>query len=138
MILVLVLTVVGVARNSPAWASSLLASGQPSGAAQPLSEIIITESASYYVGSLCEFNVVYMGSGASAEAAVDVPAEVSREVPYSYEDELYLAGCHIVHYTMGEITREMSPTYGSWEVCFGDRPDVQLTIYNYLDDPETG
>ncbi len=133
VVLVLVLAVIGVAKNAPVWASTL-----PSGRAQPLSEITITESGSYTVGGLCQFNVVYTGSGASASIAVDVPKEVSREVPNSSEDQLYLAGCHIVHFTMGEATREMSPAYGSWEVCFGDRSDAQLTIYYYLDDPENG
>ncbi len=129
VVLVLVLTVIGVARNSPAWAS-----GQPSGAARPLSEIDVTESGTFTVGGLCEFNAVYTGSGASAKLAVDVPADVSRKVPYSYEDQLYLAGCHVVHSVMDVVTAEMSPTYGSWEVCFGDRPDEQLTIYYYPDD----
>lgn len=129
VVLVLVLTVIGVARNSPAWAS-----GQPSGAARPLSETDVTESGTYTVGGLCEFNAVYMGSGASAKLAVDVPADVSRQVPYSYEDQLYLAGCHVVHSVMDVVTAEMIPTYGSWEVCFGDRPDEQLTIYYYPDD----
>jgi hypothetical protein len=144
VVLVLALTVIGVARNNPAWASSLLTSDQPSGAAQPLSKITITESGSYTIGGLCQFNVVYTGSGASADVAVDVPAEISRKVPFSYEGVLYLAGCHIVHYTLdmatgkNKVIREMSPAYGSWEVCFGDRPDEQLTIYYYLDDPETG
>lgn len=139
VVLILTVTVVGVARNSPVWAG-----GQPSGAALPFAEIDVTESGSYYVGGLCQFNVVYTGSGASATAAVDIPAEESRKVPYSYTDELYLAGCHIVHSTLEtatgakKITREMSPAYGSWEVCFGDRPDVELTIYYYLDDPENG
>ena len=138
VVLVLVLTVVGVARNSPAWASSLLASEQPSGALQSLAGIAINETGSYYIGGLCVFNVVYTHSGASATVAVDVPAEISRKVPFSYEDDLYLAGCHVVHYTMDRVTREMSAAYGSWEVCFGDRPDEQLTIYYYLDNPDTG
>jgi hypothetical protein len=144
VVLALALAVIGVARNNPAWASSLPVSEQRTGVAQPLSEIIITESGSYYVGGLCEFKTLYKGSGASAKVAIDVPAEESRKVPFAYEDELYLAGCHVVHYTLdmdtGEkkITREMSPAYGSWEVCFGDRPDVELMIYYYLDDPETG
>jgi hypothetical protein len=113
-------------------------SGDPSGAAQPLSEITVTASGSYTIGGLCEFNVVYTGSEASAKVAVDVPAQVSRKVPFSYDDQLYLAGCHVVHSVTNVVTREMSPTYGSWEVCFGDRPDEQLTIYYYLDNPETG
>jgi hypothetical protein len=138
VVLVLVLTIAGVARNNPAWADSLLSSSQPSAAAQPLSEITVVETGSYFVGGLCQFNAVYMGSGASAKLAIDVPAEESRKIPYAYEDELYLAGCHVVHSVMGEVTRKMSPAYGSWEVCFGDRPDVELKVYYYLDDPENG
>lgn len=133
VILVLVLTAIGVAKNAPAWASTL-----PAGAVQPLSEITVTESGSYTVGGLCQFNAVYTGSGASASVAVDVLDGTSQNVPNSSEDQLYLAGCHIVHFTMGEIMREMSPAYGSWEVCFGDRSDARLTIYYYLDDPENG
>ncbi|MBI3162989.1 MAG: hypothetical protein HYZ23_10780 [Chloroflexi bacterium] len=140
----LLLTIVGVARSNPAWASSLLKSDQPSAAALPPIEIDVSESGSYYVGGLCEFNALYTSTGASAKAAVDVPAEESRNVPYGYDGELYLAGCHIIHYVLDAATndkketREMSPTYGSWEVCFGDRPDVELLIYYYFDKPESG
>jgi hypothetical protein len=133
VILALVLIAIGVAKNAPAWASTL-----PADAAQPLSEITITESGSYTIGGLCQFNAVYTGSGASASVAVDVLNGISHNVPNSSEDELYLAGCHIVHFTMGEVTREMSPAYGSWEVCFGDRSDARLIIYYYLDNPENG
>ncbi len=144
VVLILTLTIAGISRNGPAWAGSLLTSGQPSGAAKPASIKDISESGNYTIGGLCEFNAVYTGSGASADVAVDVPANVSRKVTYTYDDELYLAGCHVVHYALDMttsqklVTREMSPAYGSWEVCFGDRPDVELRIYYYPDDPETG
>jgi len=144
VVLILTLTIVGISSNGPAWAGSLLSSEQPSGASQPASIKDISESGTYTVGGLCEFNAVYTGSGASADVAVDVPANVSRKVPYTYDDELYLAGCHIVHYALDMttnkkiVTSEMSPAYGSWEVCFGDRPGVELRIYYYPDNPETG
>jgi len=132
VVLVLVLTIIGVARNSPAWAS-----GQPSVNAQSLLEIEISESGSYTVGGLCQFNVVYTGSGASAKVYVDIPAESTSKISNS-EDQLYLGGCRIVHSVMGEVKNEMSPAYGSWEVCFGDRPDEQLTIYNIVENPNGG
>ena len=144
VVLALVLTIVGVARSNPAWASSLLKSEQPSTAALPLTEVDVSESGTYYIGGLCEYNVLYTETGASSKAAVDVPAQESRQVPYGYEGELYLAGCHIIHYVIDpatqekKVTREMSPTYGSWEICFGDRPDVELTLYYYYDEPEIG
>ncbi|MCE9644915.1 MAG: hypothetical protein K8S20_02865 [Chloroflexi bacterium] len=133
-----VIAILGAAWNAPVWASSTDSLSQPSADFQPLSEITITESGSYTVGGLCQLNVVYTHTGASVKAAIDVPASESRKVPYSYDDELYLAGCHIVHYTKGEVTPEISPAYGSWEVCFGDRPDMQLTVYYYADQPESG
>lgn len=133
VVLILAMTVIKVAGSSPVWASEL-----PSDAVRPSLEIIITESGSYTIGGLCQFNAVYTGSGASSKVALDVPEKVSREVPFAYADQLYLAGCHIVHFTLDKVTSEMSPAYGSWEVCFGDRPDEKLTIYYYLDDPGTG
>jgi len=138
IVLVLVLTVVGVARNSPAWASSFPTSKQPVGAAQPNSEIVINESGIYTIGGLCTIEVDYKGSELKDQAAVNVPAEISRRVPFSYPGELYLAGCHVVHYKQGEIVREVGASEGNWEVCFGDRPDENLKIYYYLDDPVNG
>jgi len=138
LILVLTLTIVGIANNSPAWASALSNLNRPSARTHSDSETVITQSGSYTIGGLCQFNVVYTGSGASAKVAIDVPAEDSRAVPNSSSDQLYLAGCHVIHYTLGQVVREMSPAYGSWEICFGDRLDRNLTIYYYLDNPENG
>ena len=134
IVLVLVLTIVGIARNSPAWASTLPGSGLPSGGALPDTEITITDSGLYTVGGLCTIEVDYKVSDLQDKAAVDVPAEISREVPFSYVGELYLAGCHLVHYSQDKIVSEVSDKDGKWEVCFGDRPDENLTIYYYLDD----
>jgi hypothetical protein len=55
-------------------------------------------------------------------------------VTFSYPDDLYLAGCHFVHYKEDEVINEASTDDGNWEVCFGDRPDEKLTIYYYRDD----
>jgi hypothetical protein len=122
----LTLTVIGLAWNSPAWAS-----GQPSAVAKPLFEIEVGESGSYTVGGLCQFNAVYKGSGASAKVAVDISSESFSQAPNT-QDLLYLGGCRVEHFVMNEVVSdEMSPAYGSWEICFGDRPGEQLTIYRY-------
>ena len=136
-VFVLVVTIVGIWRSNPAWASSFPASRQPSGVMSPDSEIIITESGIYTIGGLCTLEVSYKGLELQDQAAVDIPAEISREVPFAYEGDLYLAGCHIEHYKESKLIRETTPVDGSWEVCFGDRPDEQLVIYYYLDEPFT-
>jgi len=136
-VLILVVTIVGIGWNHPAWAGSLPASMQPSGARLPNSEITITDSGLYTVGGLCTLAVIYKGGELKDRAAVDVPAEKSQQVPFAYEGDLYLAGCHIEHYKQGKLVQEAKSEDGGWEVCFGDRPDEELTIYYYLDEPFT-
>ncbi|MDD2921327.1 MAG: hypothetical protein PHQ36_03490, partial [Anaerolineales bacterium] len=127
--IILTASVVGVARNSPAWASP-----KTSNEARPNFEIVVTQDGKYTVGGICDFTVAYNVPNISDKAAVDVPAEVSREVPFSYPDNLYLSGCHIIHYKDNQFASEMTATEGDWEVCFGNRPDEKLTIYYYPDD----
>ncbi len=56
-----------------------------------------------------------------------ITVEFSRKIPFGYEGDLYLPGCHVVHYKDDEIKEEMSGEDGSWEVCFAERPDIDLT-----------
>jgi hypothetical protein len=129
VVFILTATIVGMARNNHAWASPL-----SSGEARPDSEITITEDGEYTVGGVCNLNVKYKIPNLSNHAAVDVPAEKSREVTFSYPDNLYLSGCHITHFKENKVKNEMSSDEGDWEVCFGDRPDETLTIYYYSDE----
>lgn len=122
-------TIVGLAWNSPAWASP-----QPSEKARPNADITITEDGKYTVGGICDLNVKYKVPNLRNQVAVDIPAEVSREVIFSYPDNLYLSGCHIIHYKDDKIKSEMSSDEGDWEICFGNRPDEKLTIYYYSDE----
>ncbi len=128
-VIILTVAIAGVARNSPAWASP-----QPSNAARPIADIIVTEDGGYTVGGICDFNVKYKEPNLTNKAAIDVPAEVSREVTFSYPDNLYLSGCHITHFKDNKIENEMTTEEGDWEVCFGNRPDEKLTIYYYSDE----
>jgi hypothetical protein len=138
VILVLVVGAIGVGRNNAAWAGSPPAGGDPSRAALPAAEVVITDPGLYTVGGLCTIEVAYNVPDLRNVAAVDVPAEVSRQVPYSYPGELYLAGCHLIHYDQDKVVNQADRADGEWEVCFGDRPDEELTIYYYLDDPAEG
>ena len=129
VVFILTAAIAGAARNSPAWAGPQL-----SNEARPNSEIIVTEDGEYTVGGICDFNVKYKEPDLLNYAAVDIPAEVSREVTFSYPDTLYLAGCHIIHYKEDKVKNEMSNEEGDWEVCFGNRPDEKLIIYYYSDE----
>lgn len=126
---VLTMTVVGAAGGRSVWAGS-----QPSGAARPKTDIVVTADGEYTVGGLCIFRVSYKEPNLSNTAAVDVPAEISREVTFSYPDNLYLSGCHLTHLKDNLVKNEMSFEEGDWQVCFGDRPDENLTIYYYTDE----
>ena len=149
VVLALVVAVVGLARSGPAWASAVLDSGSSGDKslaqdarlnydAAPTS-ITIKESGRYEIAGTCVIDVTYkLESGLMDMVDVDVPLVLSREVPFGYEGDLYLPGCHVVHYKDGEIVRETSAEDGSWEVCFAERPDITLTIYYYYDDPQSG
>lgn len=144
----LVLTIVGVALNSPAWAKLLTESTnstendtsiqEPAALAPESSEITITESGTYIVGGICMIEVTYnLDSGLKNTVDTDVPPDFSSDIPFGYEGDLFLPGCHVVHYKNDEIMGVMSAEDGSWEVCFAERPDVELTIYYYQDEPFT-
>ena len=106
-------------------------------AAEP-SSITITESGIYNIGGICTIDVNYLlETGLKDLVDADVPVEFSSEIPFGYETDLYLPGCHVVHYKDDEIKKEMTAEDGSWEVCFAERPDINLTVYYYHDEPFT-
>lgn len=100
--------------------------------------ITITESGNYSLAGVCNFDVNYKNIvGVQNTIDVEVPLKDSSEVPFGYEGDIYLPGCHIVHYKLGDVVREASTTDGDWTVCFAERPDVELIVYHYYDDPGT-
>ncbi len=128
--LLLTLSVLWSAQNgSVAWAGK-----QDSVEARPNAETVIHEEGEYTIGGICTLTVKYLQPDLHNVAAVDVPAEESRKVTFSYPDDLYLAGCHITHFKENKFQPEMSSEQGEWEICFGNRPDEKLTIYYYRDD----
>ena len=147
VVLALVLTIVGVARSNPAWASSLLSSAQsqpasglnlmPLDSAQP-SFIIVAGSGSFLVGGICKIDIEYKTTGLKDEVDAEVPVSVSSKVPFSGEGELFYPGCHVVHFKADKIVDEVSTQDGSWKVCFAQRPDIEMVIYYYLDNPPGG
>ena len=145
IVFALVLAVVGLSKSDSAWAGKLfqekpnthevqnpttLEPGPPS--------ISITETGEYNVGGICNMDIVYEeNSGLSSDVDIDVPTDLSTEIPFGYLGDLYLPGCHVVHYKDNEIIREIDVDDGSSRVCFAERPGVELTIYYYLEEPFT-
>lgn len=102
------------------------------------SSITITESGIYNIGGICTIDIDYkLETGLKDLVDADVPVAFSSDIPFGYENDLYLPGCHVVHYKDDEIKKEMSEEDGSWEVCFAERPDIDLTVYYYHDEPFT-
>ena len=147
VVLALVLTVIGIAGSDSAWAGKLFAPDPAKPAsdsvpadlnyAQPFS-IVITGSGSYLVGGVCKMDVEYKGTGLKDNVDAEVPVSESSAVPFSGEGELYYPGGHVVHFKADAAVDEASADDGSWKVCFAQRPDVDLVIYYYMDNPSGG
>ena len=150
IVFALVIAVVGLARENPVWAGQFSETSNPfvkafsnvsknsANFSPEASEITITESGNYTVGGICLIDVTYnLESGLQDLVDVNVLTDFSTDIPFGYEGELYLPGCHIVHYKDNEIMREMSAEDGNWTVCFAERPDVDLTVYYYHEEPFT-
>jgi len=144
VVIVLALAVVAIAGGDPAWAGKLFTPAQPKPAsdfspadlnyAQPLS-IVITGSGSYFVGGICKVDAEYKGTGLKDNADAEVPVSQSKAVSFSGQGELFYPGCHIAHFKADAAVSEATAADGSWKVCFAQRPDVNMTIFYYLDKP---
>ena len=146
--LALTLVIIGLATGPSVWAGSdpnavdfsqtwfapIKSSG---GSLSEPTAITVTTSGSYSLAGICTIDITYKGSGLQDDIDVEVPVEFSRAIPFGYDGELFLPGCHIVHHKQNNIVREANADDGSWKVCFAERPDVSLTIYHYYDDPGT-
>jgi len=146
VVVALVITVVGLAGNNAVWADAFsdtsnpvqdLSSSSAEFSPEPTS-ITITKSGVYNVGGICTLDVTYeLLEGLRDDVDINVPTDFSTDIPFGYEGDLYLPGCHVVHYKNDEMMKEMSADDGSWKVCFAERPDVNLTVYYYHEEPFT-
>lgn len=146
VIVVTLVLVVGLANSEFAWAGKSPDTMDTKKQAPSIilrqssapTSITITESGTYNIGGICTIDVNYLlETGLKDLVDADVPVDFSRKIPFGYEGDLYLPGCHVVHYKDDEIKKEMSEEEGSWEVCFAERPDIDLTVYYYHDEPFT-
>ena len=151
VVIALVVSVAVIARTSPSWASAMWLPGmvedvqpltldQLGDRTQQFDRIPITEDGIYFVGGICTFEVDYVNTGFSNEVDTEVPVEFSSTIPYNPPNDqstLFLPGCHVVHYQNNQEVNSVSSADGKWTVCFGERPDVDLVIYYYLDSAES-
>jgi len=145
LVIVALVLAIGFAKSESAWA------GKPPGISRDTIEqapsiilrqsaepslITITESGIYNIGGICTLDINYkLETGLKDLVGADVPVDFSSNIRFGYEGDLYLPGCHVVHYKDDEIKKEMSDDDGSWEVCFAERPEIDLTVYYYHDQP---
>jgi hypothetical protein len=138
VVFALILTIIGVAKNSPAWASSL--TGVESGGANsPLpTRIIITGNGNYNVGGVCTLDIEFKStSPLQVKADAEIPLVDSLKVPFSGEGELFRPGCHVVHVKEDKVIQELTSADGTAKICFGANPEMKMKIYYYLDKPFT-
>lgn len=148
VVFVLVLTVIGVARNDGVWAGALpgsqrSVSDSKNGIVNLLQSgpVTITGSGSYNVEGVCTLDVEYKAtSGLQDKADARIPVKESKKVPFSGigTEKLIFPGCHVVHYKLDKVVREASSEDGNWKVCFGTNPSLKMKIYYYLDEPTGG
>ena len=142
VVLALVLAVIGIARANPAWAGGATKSADPNpltgldladpNSAQPMS-IVVTGSGSYLIGGICKYDVTFTATDLKDAVDAEVPVADSKMVPFAGTGDLYYPGCHVVHYKADQVVDQANDADGDWKVCFGKRPDINLTIYYYLD-----
>ncbi len=147
VVFVLVLTVIGVARNDGVWAGANPASQSSifdakNGIVNLLQSgpITVTASGSYNVEGVCTLDVEYIATDIQDKADARIPIKESKKVPFSGigTEKLNFPGCHVVHYKLDKVVREASSEDGNWKVCFGTNPGLKTKIYYYLDDPASG
>jgi len=151
VVIALVISVAIIARTAPDWVSALRLPGTVESApplmldqlgdpSQQFDKIPITEDGIYYLGGVCLFEVDYQKMGLRDEVDIEVPVEFSRTIPYNAPNSLsvlLLPGCHVVHYKNDQVVDSVTADDGQWTVCFGERPDVDLVIYYYLDSAQS-
>ncbi|MDX9992341.1 MAG: hypothetical protein RBS68_09860 [Anaerolineales bacterium] len=152
LILALTLAVVGLARTSSAWAGMFQPASEPvlysplipaSAVNAPLaSSYTISEDGLYNVGGVCLFEVDFTDPDGVKKLKIDADAEIqveeSSKVPFSGEGDLFFPGCHFVHYKQAQVVNPMLTDDAKTKVCFGANPDFEMSIYYYLDTPESG
>ncbi len=153
VVLVLILAIVAIGKNSWVWAGSGSdSSNKARGFDSPMyMSTTITANGLYNIGGVCTIQVNFNNTNVKIGADAEVPVDVSEKVPFNpvpdpkyTEESLLFPGCHFVQYKRDTASSEfnivnpMSTDDGSAEVCFGATPTLTMAIYYYLDNPASG
>lgn len=135
VVVVLVLSIVGIARGNTVWASPQAAAGVNA----PLNtKINVTANGTSNVGGVCDITVTIGSTGKvdNIEADAEVPVTQSKSVILGVTTEQHplFPGCHFV-FSKGGVTLAdpVAPADASVKVCFGASPTLQEAIYYYTD-----
>jgi hypothetical protein len=124
VVLVLVLSIIGIAKGNPVWASPKLTTGVNS----PLKTLItVTSDGTYNVGGVCEITIAFNAKGNQVKADAEIPMAQSVVVPFSGDSNLLYPGCHFT------FSKGSPVDISSFKVCFGASPELEMGIYYYLD-----
>jgi hypothetical protein len=130
VVLVLVLSVIGIAKGNSVWASPKSAAGVNS----PLKTLTtVTSNGTYNIGGVCEITVDFKMTGNQIKADSEVPITQSLVVPFSEDSNLLYPGCHFVFYKGSAVVSPMNTDDVTMKVCFGASQQLQMEIYYYLD-----
>ena len=100
----------------------------------PPAKVIITAAGTYAAGGICTIQANYKVSGLTNTVEVQYPTEDTIKVPsQDVEGLFYFPGCHLVHYQDQEVSDQLTPAEGEWEICFAAIPEKTMTIYYYQD-----
>jgi hypothetical protein len=148
VVIALVAAIIGAARTSSVWAGALPFADQPvepnplltlQGLGDPsrqFTALPVTQDGLYYLGGVCSLEVDFLKENVRTDADIEVPVEESIKVIYNRPNELsdiYIPGCHFVHYRDNQQVGSVTSEEGKWKVCFGERPGLNLVVYYYPD-----
>jgi hypothetical protein len=134
VVLVLVVSIIGIAKGNPVWAGPKSTAGEKS----PLLTLMtITSNGTYNIGGVCQVTIAFKTTGNQIKADAEVPALESLVVPFSGDGNLLYPGCHFVFYKGSTTVSPVSSNDASLKVCFGASPELQMQVYYYLDNAGT-
>ena len=130
VVIILVLSVIGIAGSGSVWASPRLNAG----ANAPLRTLLnVTTNGITNVGGVCNITAEFKTTGNRIVADAEVPIAESKVVPFNGDGNLLFPGCHFVFYKNDKVVSPMSTDDATLKVCFGAGSNLQMGIYYYLD-----
>jgi hypothetical protein len=137
LVFVIVVSIIGLAKVYPAWASPKLDAGDD---APLLTQKTITENSLSNIGGVCLVDVKFLTTGNKVQADSEVPIDQSKVVPFYRTDgsNLLFPGCHLVFYKDDKIVSPVNTNDVTTKICFGASAHLKMGMWYYLDSPASG